>query len=83
LPAVKDEDTWDDSETVAATRLVIFGEMDFIVVGCLIKKRERERRSDNANHRGQKKPAEIRFRGSQNQAKPTSIHQAVELSYLC
>jgi len=43
LPAEKDEDTWDDSETVAATRLVSFGEMDFIVVGCLIKKRERER----------------------------------------
>jgi len=61
LPAVKDEDTWDDSETVAATRLVSFGEMDFIVVGCLIKKRETERRSDNANHRGQEKPVEIRF----------------------
>lgn len=43
MPAVKDEDAWDDSETVAATRLVSFGEMDFIVVGCLIKKRERER----------------------------------------
>jgi len=88
LPAVKDEDTWDDSETVAATRLVSFDEMDFIVVGCLIKRerereRERERRPDNANHRGQKKPMEIRFRGSQNQAKPTSIHQVFELSYLC
>jgi hypothetical protein len=26
---------------------------------------------------------EIRFRSSQNQAKPTSIHQVFELSYLC